>query len=136
MAKPAILVNLNRCTGCWTCSMACKVAHKLGPDEWWQHVRTVGGNNTDEPGGQWPDLYLTWMPIYSNECMFCSDRRAEGHEPYCAYNCPTKALTFGDLDDPESPICTRLTELKEKGFSTFTLPPWEHTRPEIIYIEK
>ena len=136
MAKPAILVNLNRCTGCWTCSMACKVAYKLDVDEWRQYIRNIGGNGIDEPAGTWPNLNLGWMPIYTNDCVLCGSRLAEGLEPYCTYNCPTKALPFGYLDDPQSPLNERLMELEEKGFNTFTLPKWEQTRPEILYIER
>ena len=51
MAK-TILVNINRCTGCWTCSMACKMAHDLETEEFWEFVRTIGGGELDEPGGE------------------------------------------------------------------------------------
>ncbi len=137
MTSPAILINLKRCTGCWTCSLACKVGNKLAEDEWWQHVRTLGsGTGIDEPGGQYPDLHMSWMPIHTTDCTLCGARTAEGQEPFCTYNCPTKAMTFGDLEDPQSPISLRVTELKEKGYRIFQHPAWERTRSEIIYAEK
>jgi len=137
MSKPAILVNLKRCTGCWTCSLACKVGNELAEDEWWQYVKTIGaGSGIDEPAGTWPDLFMKWMPIYTQDCILCSERTAEGKEPYCTYNCPTKALTYGDLDDPSSAVSQKLAELKDKGYRISTLPAWEKTRSEIIYAEK
>lgn len=136
MTKPAILVNLNRCTGCWTCSIACKMAHDLEPDEFWQYIRTVGGNQLDEPGGTYPDLHMKWIPIYTTKCTLCGDKIAKGEQPACVHHCPTKALTFGDTDDPQSTISLRTSELKDKGFRVFDLPKWENTRTRIHYAER
>jgi len=137
MTQPAILINLKRCTGCWTCSTACKVAHNLESDEWWQVVRTIGsGAGIDEPGGTWPNAFMSWMPIHTPDCTLCGERTAQGEEPYCSYNCPTKAMTFGDMDDPSSAISVRMKDLREKGFRIFQLPVWERTRREIFYAEE
>ena len=137
MTQPAILINLKRCTGCWTCSLACKVGNKLAEDEWWQHVRTIGsGAGIDEPGGIWPDVHMSWMPMHTTDCTLCGERTAGGQEPYCTYNCPTRAMTFGDLDDAQSPISVRINELREMGYRIYQLPSWEQTRPEIYYAEK
>ena len=43
----AILVDVNRCTGCWTCSQACRAAYKLDVDEYRLFVRTIGGGGID-----------------------------------------------------------------------------------------
>ena len=137
MAQPAILINLQRCTGCWTCSMACKVAYNLPVEEWWQYVRTIGsGAGIDEPAGTWPNLSMSWMPVHTPDCTLCGERTEKGMQPYCTYNCPTKAMTYGDLDSPKSPISTRMAELREKGYRVFQLPAWERTRPEIWYAER
>lgn len=137
MIKPAILVNLNRCTGCWTCSTACKVAYQLKEDKWWHYVRTIGsGAGVDEPAGEWPNVHMSWMPVYTSECILCVKRTRDGLEPYCTYNCPAKALTYGDLNDPDSPVSVRMRELREKGYNIFQLPAWERTRSEIHYAER
>lgn len=137
MAQPTILTNLKRCTGCWTCAMACKVAYKLPQEKWWLYVKTLGdGSGIDEPAGEYPDLKMSWIPMFTQDCILCAARTKNGEDPYCVYNCPTKALTYGDLDDPNSAVSVRMKELKEKGYKVFKLPAWEKTRPEVVYAEK
>lgn len=137
MTKPAILVNINRCTGCWTCSMACKVGHKLDLEDWRVRVDTIGdGKGVDSPGGTWPNVYMKWQAVYNKGCTMCAERTAEGEQPFCVFNCPTGALTYGDIEDPESPINERIEELKGKGFGIFQKPVWEQTRDNIFYAEK
>ena len=67
MAKN-ILANVNRCVGCWTCSLSCKQAYGLADDEYRVFIRTIGGGQIDTPGGKWPNLYMKWMPIYTKKC--------------------------------------------------------------------
>ncbi len=137
MTQPAILINLKRCTGCWTCSFACKYGNRLADDKWWQYVRTIGsGTGIDEPAGVWPNVQMSWMPIHTQDCVMCGGRTGQGLDPFCVFNCPTKAMTYGDLDDEESSINKRMSELKEKGYNIFQLPAWERTRPEIFYAKK
>ena len=133
----AILVNLKRCTGCWTCSMACKIAHDLEGDEWWQVVRTIGnGAGLDEPGGTYPDNFMEWLPFYTQQCVFCPDRVHDGLLPHCVFNCPGKALTFGDPNDPQSDFSQRRATLEERGFTIYQLPAWEKSHPHIYYATK
>jgi Fe-S-cluster-containing dehydrogenase component len=70
-----------------------------------------------------PEIALTcpYDVIFWNEalalpqkCTFCAHMIDEGEaEPRCVEACPTQALIFGDLDDPESDLSKRLA--KEKG---------------------
>ena len=137
MSQQAILINLNRCTGCWTCSMACKIGNQLADDEWWQFVRSMGnGSGIDRPLGHWPDLHLGWLPIHTTECTMCGGRVEQGLEPFCVYNCSNLAMTFGDLDAKDSKISKEIMELRDKGYRIFQLPVWERARPEIYYAEK
>ena len=137
MTQPAILVNLKRCTGCWTCSVACKVAYELPEDRWWNYVRTIGsGVGIDEPAGKWPNVSMSWMPVFTSDCILCGKRTKQGLEPFCSYNCPTKAITYGDLENINSTVSLRMKELRENGSRIFQLPAWERTRPEVYYAEK
>lgn len=133
MAKDTrILVNLHRCTGCWTCSMACKVQNELPDEDFWVTVRTLGsGEGIDRPAGTWPDLHMSWMPVWSQKCVKCAPRLAEGHaEPFCVKCCPNGALTYGEAVDAE------VQSLRERGFRISTLPKWENSREGIVYASK
>jgi Fe-S-cluster-containing dehydrogenase component len=132
----SILVDVNRCVGCWTCAMACKVAYDLPVDEYRMFVKTIGGGGTDVPGGKWPDLYMKWMPIYTQKCQSCSGCESTEGMPFCVYNCTTEALTCGDLDDQNSAISKRMGELKSQGYHVYEFPSWEPTKPGVFYAEK
>lgn len=74
-------VNPDRCVGCQYCMAACPY-----------RVRFI------HPINKTPD-----------KCDFCRKTNLkEGKLPACVLLCPTKALTFGDLDDPNSEIVKML----------------------------
>ncbi len=131
ITNDTILVNLQRCTGCWTCSLACKVGNKLPDDKYWLTVRTLGsGEGIDRPAGVWPDLHMSWIPIWSQLCVKCPARTAEGELPYCVNSCPNDALTFGE--DAKA----MAEELKQRDFRIFTLPSFENSKDGIVYGSK
>ncbi|MCW8344549.1 cytochrome c nitrite reductase Fe-S protein [Vibrio sp. ZSDZ65] len=46
----------------------------------------------------------------ADKCNFCRDTNlAAGKQPACVESCPTKALVFGDLNDPQSTISKAIT---------------------------
>lgn len=131
MARKTMLINLSRCTGCWTCSMACKNINKYGDNEFWISVRTLGnGAGIDRPQGQWPELKMSWQPVWSKKCIDCGPRQAEGKKPFCAECCPTHALMYGDEADEQ------LAKLREEGYEIFCLPSYEDTRENVVYAKK
>ncbi|MBN7764907.1 4Fe-4S dicluster domain-containing protein [Pectobacterium brasiliense] len=70
-------VNDKRCVGCRYCIAACPY-----------HVR-----------------FINPVTKTADKCNFCRETNlAAGKQPACVEICPTKALVFGDLNDPESNI--------------------------------
>lgn len=136
MSKEAILVDLERCTGCWTCAMSCKMAHHLSVDEYRLSVRTVGSGGIDEPIGVFPDLRMSWMPIFSSKCTMCVDRKSNGQMPFCMMSCPSKAIIHGDIDDAESALSKKRSELLSRNYRAVRLPVWEDTRQQVLYLTK
>jgi len=59
----------------------------------------------------------------------CAHRLALGKEPACVLACPTQARTFGDLNDPTSPLAQRLTEQPH-----FVLLDEKGTEPSVYYL--
>ena len=131
MDEKTILVNLQRCTGCWTCSLACKVGNGLSDEKFWLTVRTEGsGEGIDRPAGVWPDLHMSWIPIWSKSCVRCGGRLAEGELPYCVNACPNGALYVGDAAGGECEA------LRQRGFRIFKLPVWENSADNVVYASK
>ena len=92
MQQYGILVNLDRCVGCFACEVACKDENNVPVGEQWIKVHTVGPAKVDEK------LYTKYFPLLSESCTMCSHRIARDLEPFCVYSCPVKALTFGKAD--------------------------------------
>ncbi len=67
---------------------------------------------------------------YADKCTLCIHRVEKGLEPACVGVCPTRCMTFGDLDDPRSEISRLIASRKNR-----TLRPEAGTAPRIFYLE-
>lgn len=74
MTRYVMVVDLRRCTGCQTCTAACKLANGTPPGVQWRRV-------LDIESGTYPDVQRTFLPV---SCMHCGD-------PPCLKACPTGA---------------------------------------------
>ena len=63
------------------------------------------------------------------KCAFCVHRLEKGLKPACVANCPAFALSFGDLDDPESDASKLLAKNR-----SFRLEEGFNTKPRVYYI--
>jgi len=175
-----MLIDLRRCIGCHTCSLACKAEYEvpLGCHRTW--VKQI-------EKGRFPIVRKAFLPIFCNHCErpicctvcpvyatykrpddglvminphqcigcrycmaacpynvrfinprynivekcdFCQKRIDPGGLPACVESCPTHALVFGDLNDPESEI-SRLLALSPVQ----VIKPEMGTFPQAFYIE-
>ena len=169
MARYGMIIDIDKCTGCYSCFLACKdefcgnsypgySASQPAKDHYWI-------NPVARERGTYPKVKLDYTPV---PCMHCENascisggtegavyRRADGiviidpekskgqkdivsscpyrvifwneekevpqkctfcahlldqgwKEPRCVETCPTGALLFGDLDDPESEISMKI----------------------------
>jgi phenylacetyl-CoA:acceptor oxidoreductase subunit 1 len=69
-----MVIDLRRCVGCQTCTIACKQEHSLPGGTQWRFV-------ADCEVGTYPDVRRVFLPM---QCMHCA-------EPPCVPVCPTGA---------------------------------------------
>ena len=74
MARYGMVINLDQCTGCRACMVACKVENNTPEGNFWMHVFRF-------EDGEYPQTKVWFMP---RPCMHCDN-------PPCAKVCPTGA---------------------------------------------
>lgn len=76
-----MLIDMKRCIGCHTCSLACKLGNNLPKDVWWNKALTFGGRTMDTPHGAFPNLEMKYLTL---NCQHCE-------KPACVAACPSEA---------------------------------------------
>ena len=79
MVRWGMAVDLTRCAGCQTCTIACKIDNETPPNVFWKSVRDV-------EIGSYPEVKRFFLPV---QCMHCAD-------PPCMDVCPTGATKKRD----------------------------------------
>jgi len=75
-------------------------------------------------------IYWNEEKLLPQKCTFCVHRLEKGSIPRCVQACPTGALTFGDLNDPNSEVSKLLKSAKAEAFHA----EW-NTVPSVYYID-
>jgi len=175
-----MVIDLRKCSGCHSCSIACKSEFDVPLGVWRCWVKQVDT-------GQYPNVKRNFLPRLcnncvdapcvnvcpttashfreadgtvqidekkciacklciaacpynsrfkhpnkgvTNKCTLCVHRVDKGVVPACVNGCPMKAITFGDLNDPNSEVAKLVaTE------AVSVLKPDLGTDPSVYYIE-
>ncbi|MDR1014591.1 MAG: 4Fe-4S dicluster domain-containing protein [Coriobacteriales bacterium] len=62
MAKRTLVIDLDRCSGCDSCVVACKFENNVALGNFWTTVVPVG------PAGTHPDIEMYWLPMQCQQC--------------------------------------------------------------------
>lgn len=79
-----VVINKDKCDGCRLCMQVCP----------------------------YDALYFDEERHVVDKCDFCADRLDQGLEPACVATCMSRAMVFGDLDDPNGEVA-RLVEMDD-----------------------
>ena len=85
MTRYGMAINLDRCIGCQTCALSCKMQNNVPDGLYWNRVITEGSSVVDGAVGTYPNLSRTYLPM---ACQHCEN-------PACQKVCPTGA-TYKD----------------------------------------
>jgi Fe-S-cluster-containing dehydrogenase component len=133
-----VWVDENKCVGCRYCMVACPYQMR----SFYEHEKEYfPGQGLTEHEKIGREIYPHQLGVVQ-KCIFCKERIDEGlanglkpgvdrdATPACVISCPTKAIHFGDLDDPYSEINRIIKEKKGKSFH-----PEYGTEPSIYYVD-
>jgi len=80
MTRKGIVIDLDRCVGCHSCTISCKQENNVPLGAFWNHVLQAG------PWGKHPyDLHMYFLPVICQHCL----------DPECVRACPTGASHKG-----------------------------------------
>ena len=85
MTRLAIAINLDRCVGCHTCTLACKMQNNVPEGLLWNRVLTENCDVVDGAEGVYPAVTRTYLPVACQHCQNAACQRV----------CPTGA-TYKD----------------------------------------
>lgn len=93
MAK-ALLVNYRWCTGCHSCELACQVKNGFPTQQ--------GGIKVNQIG-PWEYVPKKWqysfIPVLTDQCNLCADRRSEEKLPSCVQHCQSNCLQIMEAEE-------------------------------------
>ena len=113
-----VQMDFHRCIGCRFCMAGCPYGSRSFN---WRDPRPA--ISSIDPS------YPTRERGVVEKCNFCVERIEKQQLPHCVEICPEKALTFGNLNDPESSIRKLLA-----SEATIQRKPELGTRPSVFYI--
>jgi Fe-S-cluster-containing dehydrogenase component len=134
-----VWVDETKCVGCRYCMVACPYQMRMMYED--GHKQYFPGQELTEHEKVGKVLY-PHQPGVVQKCVFCKERIDSGiaagltpgvdreATPACVISCPTKAIHFGDLDDPNSEINRVIKEKRGHPFH-----PEFDTQPSIYYID-
>ncbi len=126
--KGVVMMDYHRCIGCRFCMAACPYGARSFN---WRRPREkdANGNYKFFPDGVNMKFPMRMRGVVE-KCNFCAKRLSEGKLPSCVAACgDTKAIVFGDINDPNSEIA-RILEARY----TIQRKPAAGTEPSVFYI--
>lgn len=114
-----VQIDYDKCIGCRMCMAACPYNARVF--NWEDPVRDPDFNYGDK------DVPVRTKGVME-KCTMCKERTDRGDEPMCVVCCPTKARTFGDLDDPNSDVSRMIREKH-----AYVLLEEQGTKPQVHY---
>lgn len=140
-SRTSFIVDVNKCTGCHACAMACTIANDLPVDRSWRQVNTF--NELHVPGIELLHLSLACNHCEDAPCMAQCPADAYYRDEltdavlinadicvgcqYCAWVCPYDAPKY----DPDAGVMTKCTfcvDRQHQGLAS-TWRPTASTRP-------
>jgi Fe-S-cluster-containing dehydrogenase component len=102
MSNNAILVDVEWCSGCHSCEVACQMIKGLPPEQFGIKIAEIGPWKLGENNWQ-----LMYAPALTKQCDMCAERVELGMQPMCVKHCQAKCLEFGTIDELAAKLASK-----------------------------
>jgi Fe-S-cluster-containing dehydrogenase component len=95
MSRKGLLFDIDYCTGCFACTVACKQENGYDADTWGIKVTELIFKN---PGGH---VQIDYLPFPTTMCTMCAGRIASGFDdkPSCVKHCQAQCIEYGEVSE-------------------------------------
>ena len=90
--KYGMMIDVQYCTGCHTCEVACQQENGFSAEEF-------GIKVTEHIFNERNRLMIDYVPYITDLCNFCLARYNAGKRPSCVKHCLSQCMTFGPVDE-------------------------------------
>ncbi len=95
MARKGLLFDMEYCTGCQACTVACKQENDYDAETWGIKINELIFNNSNG------HVQIDYLPFPTTMCTMCAARIASEFDsrPACVKCCQSSCIEYGDVEE-------------------------------------
>jgi anaerobic dimethyl sulfoxide reductase subunit B (iron-sulfur subunit) len=95
MKRKGLLIDYQQCSGCQSCTVACKQEHMYPEGKWGIKVEEKVFWDPGKPDS----VRIDYIPFPTEFCDLCAQRTARNEKPACVKHCQSWCMHFGTIEE-------------------------------------